>query len=740
MKLRLLAPMAALLGSLLAPPEGEAQECKKLLCAAEITFAPSLGITRVFDQPEVRFLEDGTVRELDSEENLFLFLTAMIPTMLPRFSLFTEIGWSPTADTDKNPFTGFRARDLNEDEIAANSPGIELGAALALLTRKETNGWLGATLHAFDDFSPASQPENERSYTHKLGFDLSTELGIFNWLPQKNPLRNITAFATSEFLATGLAEEGDTVPKGERLFLEDDSRWNFFAGLSIPIAPMPKGPPPPPEKVANIPPPMPDDPRPIPYQPDPAQIQAPPGYQVEVLARGLDFPVNITFGDQGEIYVGEAGGHTYGIVPEKAPPPRILQIMPDGGKRVVYDQQVPMPAIKAASSSSAMPEGLISPLTGVTFHNGLLYVAHRSRVSTLDPRTGQFRTVVNGMPSWGFFHNHKVQFGPDGKMYFPLSVQGNAGPVDAHWILVENVFMKPEAHEVPCEDVTLTGVNFPSPIQDPSTPIVPDQRLSGAFVPVGTQTRPGQVIRGKVMCNGSILRADPDGSNLEVFAWGLRDNFHIEFAPDGRLIASQNGGNPIPPREIYNDWDTFWEVRQGEWYGWPDYYSGLPVTDERFAGKYEPHNFVLTEETRRRLMNGRDRPPQPLVRVEPIHSANLGFTFDEAGWGLSPDEVLVAQFGTVVVLREIREALPGFRVVRLNLRTGQSQDFLTNRSGRPAFATERANGGFNRPISVAFGPDGALYVVDFGIIALEPTGMKAQPGTGVVWKITRTGQ
>jgi len=58
----------------------------------------------------------------------------------------------------------------------------------------------------------------------------------------------------------------------------------------------------------------------------------------------------------------------------------------------------------------------------------------------------------------------------------------------------------------------------------------------------------------------------------------------------------------------------------------------------------------------------------------------------------------------------------------------------------------------NRPIQVQFGPDGALYLVDYGVVRdfgesdkrskfIGPTdGPLVQiPKTGVIWKITRKG-
>ncbi|MEW6046085.1 MAG: serine hydrolase, partial [Bacillota bacterium] len=45
--------------------------------------------------------------------------------------------------------------------------------------------------------------------------------------------------------------------------------------------------------------------------------------------------------------------------------------------------------------------------------------------------------------------------------------------------------------------------------------------------------------------------------------------------------------------------------------------------------------------------------------------------------------------------------------------------------------------GFNRPIDAKFGPDGSLYVVDFGVFEWNDRTPRAVRGTGVVWRIFR---
>lgn len=102
-------------------------------------------------------------------------------------------------------------------------------------------------------------------------------------------------------------------------------------------------------------------------------------------------------------------------------------------------------------------------------------------------------------------------------------------------------------------------------------------------MPYGVQTEPGQTVPGEFWCNSALYRANADGTNPERLAWGIRNAFHYEFSPKtGHLIFSNKSGNPIPGRPVYDDWETIYELKEGAWYGWPDYYSSVPISDQRF--------------------------------------------------------------------------------------------------------------------------------------------------------------
>ncbi|MBU1822836.1 MAG: hypothetical protein KKG00_15180 [Bacteroidetes bacterium] len=154
---------------------------------------------------------------------------------------------------------------------------------------------------------------------------------------------------------------------------------------------------------------------------------------------------------------------------------------------MLYDKVLPLNVVKSKESSADMEEGLIPPLTGVTYHEGKLYISHRSRYSTYDLGSGEFKTIINGLPSWGEFLNAKLIF-KDGKMYFFLSTQGNSGVIEKHWIGVIDEFNKPDAHEVPGEDVTLTGQNFWVP-SDKVKIVDADSVETGAYVKLDEKTK-----------------------------------------------------------------------------------------------------------------------------------------------------------------------------------------------------------------------------------------------------------
>jgi glucose/arabinose dehydrogenase len=256
---------------------------------------------------------------------------------------------------------------------------------------------------------------------------------------------------------------------------------------------------------------------------------------------------------------------------------------------------------------------------------------------------------------------------------------------------------------------------------------------TGAYVAFGTPTSSGQVIRGQVPCSGAILRLPLHGGPLEVVAWGFRNPFGLAFAPDGRLYVAENGYDDRGSRPVWGAADHLWVVTPGTWYGWPDFSGHLPLTREEFKppGK-PPLAFVLATHP--------NPPPKP-VAVFGVHSSSNGFDFSRNPAFGHVGQAFVAQFGDMApnvgkVLHPV-----GFKVVRVDVATGVIEDFAVNKGRSNGPASRVGGGGLERPVAARFDPSGtALYVVDFGVMTMTSKGPAPQPGTGVLWRITREGR
>lgn len=443
---------------------------------------------------------------------------------------------------------------------------------------------------------------------------------------------------------------------------------------------------------------------------DPGDVALLGGYWIEVVATDLTLPTGVAFDEEGRAYVTEAG-YSYGEIWRT---PRLLRIEPDG-------RATPVAA-----------GGRNGPWNGVDFHEGAFYVAEGGELEggrlLRIPLDGPITVLVSNLPSMGDHHCNGPAVGPDGWIYFSQGTASNSGVVgkdnaDFGWL-----YRRPDFHDIPGQDIVLAGRNFTSP--NPLTPRRSDRAVTGAFLPFGTPSQPGQVIPGRVPCSGSVMRARPDGSRLELVAWGFRNPFGLAFAPGGQLYVTENGYDDRGSRPVWGTPDVLWEVKPGVWYGWPDFAAGRPLTSKWFKppGKSHPQ-FLLAEHP--------NPPPKPAATFG-VHASANSFDFSRNPAFAPVGQAFVPLFGDMApdvgkVLHPV-----GFKVVRVDVATGIIESFAANQGKIAAPASLLENGGLERPVAVRFNPRGdALYVVDFGVMIMTKKGPHPKPGTGVLWRITR---
>jgi len=337
--------------------------------------------------------------------------------------------------------------------------------------------------------------------------------------------------------------------------------------------------------------------------PPPSQVRerlrVPPGFAIELYAKGL-------------------------------PNARFLRFTPTGDLLVSQPRSGRVALLERDANGDGRPDAVRPLLEGLNRPHGLdflgdwLYVAEGDAIARIRydaaarETRGPVERVVVGLPSGGNHWTRTVRFGPDGLMYVTVGSSCN--------VCIET-----------------------------------DRRRA------------------------VMLRYQPDGSAEEILATGLRNSVGFDWQPGtGDLYATDNGrdllGDDIPPCELNR-------IVRGGFYGWPFAY-GDRVPDPEFGAGREAEIAASI-------------PPSHGFTA---HNAPLGMTFlrgsalPEAWRGAA----LVALHGSWN-----RTHKDGYKVVSLHWRPDgriEQRDFATGFLDGEAV--------IGRPVDVAEGPDGAIYVSD----------------------------
>lgn len=466
-------------------------------------------------------------------------------------------------------------------------------------------------------------------------------------------------------------------------------------------------------------------------------VQVPEGFKVEKVAGGISRPTSTTWDDEGNMFIVLAGND---FLPERDTPMQILQVKENGSLVEIVDLS---------------REGIQAAIVGLVWHEGWFYFTHRAgdltgAVSRVN-KSGQIEELFSGIIDSQSEHQiNDIQVGPDGMMYVSVGMAGNAavmGPDVAPFVM-----RSPNVQARPCQDIVLVGRNYKSP--DFRTEIVTDTVFTGAYVPFGEETQPGQVIQGVTLCGGSILKFDPNNAigTIATHAWGFRNLIGLTWDSRGNMYAAENGYDIRGLRPVKDIIDATLRVHEGMWYGVPDFSAGRePLTNALFEvpDSLQAPIFIDGELIGKDLGFVIDHqasgltPPDPSVVIgrHEFNSSPSLLDVAPASWGEWADHLFIAEWGDLTPpTNPLRNNPVGYKVVSVDPDSGQLVTFASTMGGGPASAQGMEGKGLERPFNVKFGPDGAMYIIDYGVVTIDfsmSPPYNYHENTGTIWKVTK---
>ena len=489
---------------------------------------------------------------------------------------------------------------------------------------------------------------------------------------------------------------------------------------------------------------------------DRSDAEFPTGLELRVVATNFTAATALATDDAGFIYVADEGVRGKEV--------RITRVDPSTGSEVeVY------PARRAIVSWFDKRPRLYGPIGGMAFRDGELFASARdatdagvvvafdlSEWPTELTSRPPMRTVVGQLPAQGDHGVTALAFHPvTGRLFFGVGSATNSGVVgldnwEMGWVGIHRGF-----HDQPLLNLKINGFRFDT--EDPTAGFLNPEKVNTApFNAFGqsTQRIPAEA-NGKP--TAAIYSVDPRGGDLRVEAHGIRMAAGLAFNDFANLYASNQGMELRGTRPVKDDPDAILRIFTvsgsdvAAWYGWPDYSADLrPITSPSLqpprqllarTGYAELSSLIDTTANVGRESPRALTPPDRatlLAATFPALSGASGMAFVPRG--AAGFEDLAGQL--VVALRGDRapfatSGLPlrepqGRYVAIVDPDRGTTNPFVLNTV--PA-GKQAAEDPLKRPVAVAFGRDGAMWILDGGTMRMRGGEERHRPGTGQLLRL-----
>jgi glucose/arabinose dehydrogenase len=468
---------------------------------------------------------------------------------------------------------------------------------------------------------------------------------------------------------------------------------------------------------------------------DRSLVEYPANTQLERYISNLTAPTAIAFdAEKNLVLVAESGaGGTE---------PRILAFnYVDGTTKTVYPQG------KVFGPFRSIPFRMYGPIGGMAVYKGVIYVSHRDKddfgVISAVSYDGKGKTIIAGLPAQGDYGITDLAFDSRGRLYFCVGSATNSGVVGLDNMKTgwpqqhPNVADKPYVPSgAPDQSIQLRGARFFT--SDPRAGLFSEteRAVTAPYQPFGQfqRSRISAAADGKP--NSAIFSLDASGGiaqDLQVEVYSIHLPSGLAFLPDPEIpFATNEGMEARGTRPVWNDPDVVLRLPpRGKGFGFPDFTTDLHSVSE---STYQPPNPELIRQTgytELAPLVDHFSPPTSSDRDDYVRgvfpsmsgASKMAFVPEASPLREFRRQLVVAMIGPRTPFASDRSPFPlkspppGHKVVRLDAEGGQKviYDMIRNTAGVPRSMT-KANKPelLERPIDVKFGPDGYMYVLDFG--------------------------
>ena len=390
--------------------------------------------------------------------------------------------------------------------------------------------------------------------------------------------------------------------------------------------------------------------------PDNAGITLPPGFCASIFADSLRRARYLTVAPNGDVYVAFEGTRPPQPNAPPQPPSAAFAALRDS------DNDGRADVIQRAGTRGN---------TGIALRNGYLYVDEGERIARYAHTPGQLlpattaEVIVDGLPMNPGHRARNFAFGPDGSLYVNVGSPSNA-----------------------CQ---VTDRTAESPGKDPCTEL---ETRAGIWK---FEDKPGQTFAASAR-----------------YATGARNSTGMVVTNDGRLFAMTHGRDQLQqnwpkvfPDAAYgsdNPAESMLEVNRGDNFGWPYCYYAVDqlklVVAPEYGGDGKKTDRCTSMETPAAVYPAHWAPLDLLVyngTTFPAKYRSGAFITFHGSWNRAPG----SQAGGKVVFQPMVNGRP----------SGKYEIFADGFAGVPPEEIDprRAK---HRPVGLAVGPDGSLYVAD----------------------------